>query len=98
MSRATEIEAAFAEIEEDEFTYDGADYACNASSYAITKRLAIGGQEVDADLSISVRKSVFSVDPSELKLITHQDKTFRINRTFHEPTGTLLRIICVSAT
>lgn len=102
MSLADEITDALKSREADlplSFTWQTTSYACSASSFEKSKKLDVGGFDLEYNLILTVRKVLFSTSyPTEKQTITHKSKTFRIEKVIEDPSGTFLRLHCNSAT
>jgi hypothetical protein len=101
MNLADIIAKDFKTIEADLGTtieWQGETYPCGAGSNDETLILTAGGNAQQADLVINVRKSLFGeVLPLPQQKIQYKGETFRIATVKTEPTGALVKLICVSA-
>lgn len=78
-------------------TISGVDYPCVASSYSHSKQIDVGGFELEADISFTVRRSLLPSVPSEQSTVTYSSSTFRILKVIESPGSAFIRLICVSA-
>lgn len=78
------------------FTWHGEDYGCIASSRGKTDVLGDGGFSVDADLSISVLKELFSDGnyPKPQQKIIYKSRGYRIQTVRQDTTDAFIRLIC----
>ena len=81
-------------------TYRGEDYECIPSSKGTINSLEEGGFSIDADLSVTIRKSLFvdGVYPKSQEKIIYESKTYRVSTVRYDLTGTIVRLICVDDT
>lgn len=78
-------------------TIDGTDYACRVSSRSKTRNLEAGGFGIEADLTVTVRCSLFDTEPAAQTALTHDSNSYTIDRVAKAPGGSHYRLFCVSA-
>ncbi len=78
------------------FSWNGNDYICTPSGTGKGESLTIGGVMPDADLVLTVRRSVFpnGFTPELEDTITYNEKEYTIDTVRENVTGTFLVLGC----
>jgi len=89
-----------ADLESPTFDWQGESYFCVPSSDEKLLSLERGGFGVEKVLNLVVRSEQFANDifPQSQDLITYRGADYTIANTKLDPTGTILRLACVSDT
>lgn len=84
------LQDALAELEEDSFSWNGADYPCTAGETRKTAQLEDGGFDVQNDLRIVCRRNLFQTPPQRGHVISHLSASYRIRQIITAPGGFLV--------
>jgi hypothetical protein len=84
------------------FSWNGSTYPCVAGSITRGGTLEEGGVRIDYDLSLTVRRELFTVEgatslPRNGQGVVHRFALFKIKSVVDAGTGSHLRLLCDSA-
>ena len=78
------------------FTWKGEDYECIPSTANEIRGLEEGGFSVDADLSLSIRRELFTdgILPAAQQKISYRGRGYRIITIKQDASTSMIRLIC----